>query len=96
MHELFLTTNPGRRVELREPPPPPAPPPPAASTTLTPKELAVLELLAEGYSYLNTAGQLDITINTVRNHVRRIYEKLGVHTKSEAVLVAFQRGLLTT
>jgi DNA-binding CsgD family transcriptional regulator len=61
---------------------------------LTPKEKAVLALLAEGYSYLNTAGQLDITINTVRNHVRRIYEKLGVHTKSEAVLKAVRRGLL--
>jgi DNA-binding CsgD family transcriptional regulator len=41
------------------------------------------------------AGQLDITINTVRNHVRNIYAKLGVHTKSEAVLKAFKRGLLS-
>jgi DNA-binding CsgD family transcriptional regulator len=62
---------------------------------LTRKERAVLALLAQGYSYLNIAGQLDITINTVRNHIRSIYEKLGVHTKSEAVLKAFHQGFLT-
>src|SRR5262249_5952322 len=43
---------------------------------LSPRELAVLGLLAEGYSYTALAGQLGITANTVRNHIRAIYEKL--------------------
>ena len=47
-----------------------------------------------GHSYLNAAGQLDISINTVRNHVRSIYDKLHVHTKSEAVAKALKAGIL--
>ncbi|MBI3471701.1 MAG: response regulator transcription factor, partial [Candidatus Solibacter usitatus] len=53
-----------------------------------------LSLLADGYSYLNAAGQLSISVNTVRNYVRNIYEKLHVHTKSEAVSKALRAGLL--
>jgi len=63
-------------------------------TALTPQELRLLALLADGHSYLSAAGQLDITINTVRNHVRSIYEKLHVHSKSEAVAKALKQGLL--
>jgi DNA-binding NarL/FixJ family response regulator len=69
----------------------PAPPPAHA---LTPQEVRLLALLADGYSYLNAAGQLDISINTVRNHVRSIYDKLHVHTKSEAVSKAMKQGIL--
>jgi DNA-binding NarL/FixJ family response regulator len=36
---------------------------------------------SEGYSYLNAAGQMGIALNTVRNHIRSIYDKLHVHTK---------------
>ena len=57
---------------------------------LTPQETKLLGFLAEGYSYLNAAGQLGITVNTGRN----IYEKLHVHTKSEAVSKALRAGLL--
>jgi DNA-binding NarL/FixJ family response regulator len=62
--------------------------------TLTPKELELLALLADGHSYLNAAHTLGITINTVRNHVRSIYDKLHVHTKSEAVAKALKHGIL--
>jgi len=68
--------------------------PAPADTTLTPQELRLLALLADGHSYLSAAGQLDISINTVRNHVRSIYEKLHVHSKSEAVAKALKQGLL--
>jgi DNA-binding NarL/FixJ family response regulator len=67
---------------------------PVAEHDLTPKEIELLALLAEGHSYLNAAHALDITINTVRNHVRSIYEKLHVHTKSEAVAKALKHGIL--
>jgi DNA-binding NarL/FixJ family response regulator len=68
--------------------------PAPTDTALTAQELRLLALLADGHSYLSAAGQLDITINTVRNHVRSIYEKLHVHSKSEAVAKALKQGLL--
>jgi DNA-binding NarL/FixJ family response regulator len=61
---------------------------------LTPQQLQLLRLLAEGYSYQAAGGQLGISINTVRNYIRNIYEKLQVHTKSEAVSKAIRAGLL--
>jgi DNA-binding NarL/FixJ family response regulator len=69
-------------------------PPAPAPCSLTPQELRLLALLADGHSYLNAAGQLDISINTVRNHVRSIYDKLHVHSKSEAVAKALKAGIL--
>jgi DNA-binding CsgD family transcriptional regulator len=69
-------------------------PAPAATHSLTPQEVRLLSLLADGYSYLNAAGQLEISINTVRNHVRSIYDKLHVHTKSEAVSKAMKQGII--
>ena len=62
--------------------------------TLSAREREVLKWLAEGYSYHAAAGQLGISVDTVRAHVRKIYEKLHVHTQSEAVLKAMRRGLL--
>ena len=61
---------------------------------LSPRELSVLGLLAEGYSYAALAGQLGITVNTVRNHVRAIYEKLHVHSRSEAVSKAIRKRVI--
>jgi DNA-binding NarL/FixJ family response regulator len=63
-------------------------------TGLSPREREVLGLLAEGYSYLATAGRLDLSIDTVRSHVRNIYEKLHVHSRAEAVLKAMRAGWL--
>ncbi len=60
----------------------PAPPP---EHDLTPQEVRLLRLLADGASYQAAGDRLGITINTVRNHVRSIYEKLHVSSKSAAV-----------
>jgi DNA-binding NarL/FixJ family response regulator len=53
---------------------------------LTPREQEVLSLLAKGYFYKEIADQLGITINTLRNHLRTIYEKLHVHSRTEAAV----------
>lgn len=62
---------------------------------LTERERTVLDWLGEGYSYTEVADRLQISINTVRTHVRNVYEKLGVSTKTQAVREALRRGLLT-
>lgn len=60
---------------------------PASETkNLTPRELEVLSLLAKGFLYKEISSKLDITINTLRNHLRSIYEKLHVHSRTEATL----------
>jgi len=61
---------------------------------LTPQETRILKFLSEGYSYQNTAAQLDISINTVRTYIRSIYEKLHVNTRSEAVGKALRHRLI--
>jgi DNA-binding NarL/FixJ family response regulator len=68
--------------------------PPVEKHSLTAQEVRLLALLADGHSYQNAAGQLNISINTVRNHVRSVYEKLHVHSKSEAVYKAIQAKIL--
>jgi DNA-binding NarL/FixJ family response regulator len=66
-----------------------------AATILSPRERDVLAALAAGSSYKEVAASLGLAIDTVRFHVRHIYEKLHVHSKSAAVMRAFQRGLLS-
>lgn len=61
----------------------------ATDAELTPREREVLEHFASGASYAEVASALGIGVNTVRSHVRHVYEKLGVSTKTEAVI----RGL---
>jgi DNA-binding NarL/FixJ family response regulator len=56
-----------------------------SSEILSPRELEVLDLLARGYLYKEIAGALDISYDTVHTYVRRIYEKLQVHSRTEAV-----------
>jgi DNA-binding NarL/FixJ family response regulator len=53
---------------------------------LTDREKQVLEALAKGYAYKEIADQLKISFETVRTHLRTIYEKLHVHSRTEAVL----------
>jgi DNA-binding NarL/FixJ family response regulator len=69
-------------------------PPERLDGSLTPQETRLLKLLSEGYSYQNAAGQMNISINTVRNYIRSIYEKLHVNTKSEAVSKALRHRLI--
>jgi len=61
---------------------------------LTPTEVRLLGLLAEGHSYQAAAERMAVTINTVRNHIRSIYEKLHVHSKSAAVGKALRAGII--
>jgi DNA-binding NarL/FixJ family response regulator len=70
-------------------------PPEKLDDPLTPQETRLLKLLSEGYSYQNSAGQMNISINTVRNYIRSIYEKLHVNTKSEAVSKALRHRLIS-
>ena len=70
------------------------PTPPGATNALTPQELRLLRLLGDGHSYESAGANLEITVNTVRKHVRNIYEKLHVHSKSEAVSKAIRAGLI--
>lgn len=53
--------------------------------TLSPREREILELLANGDLYKEIAEKLNISITTVRSHIMHIYEKLHVHTRTEAV-----------
>ena len=62
---------------------------------LTPQEVRLLQLLSDGHSYQSAAGQLNISINTIRNYIRSIYEKLHVHSKNEAVSKALRNGIIS-
>ena len=65
---------------------------PARSTEidkLATREQEILQLLMKGYSYKMIAAELNISIETVRTHIKRIYEKLHVHSASEAIAKIF-------
>jgi len=61
---------------------------------LTPQEVRLLKLLVEGYSYQAAADQLHLSVNTIRDYIRSIYDKLHVHSKSEAVAKALRHRLI--
>ena len=67
---------------------------PVAVDALSPREMDVLRLVARGCSYQETGTCLGITTTTVQAHVRTLYAKLDVHSKTEAVYEARQLGLL--
>lgn len=66
----------------------------AADLRLTPRQLAVLGLLAEGHTAIGIARRLTIAERTVRKHLEGAYAKLGVHDRLAAVLRARDTGLL--
>ena len=68
-------------------------PPERGDYQLTPHELRLLKLLVEGHSYKTAAAQLGVSVKTISFHLQKIYEKLQVHSKSEAVAKAFRSGL---
>lgn len=76
--KLFRTFRPPERAEYR----------------LTPQETELLKLLVEGHHYKTAAQQLGITTNTVSFHLKHIYAKLQVHSKTEAVAKAIREHLL--
>lgn len=61
---------------------------------LSDREKQVLQFLVEGYSYKMIANEMFIAIDTVRSHIKKIYEKLHVNSKSEAVAKAFKDKLV--
>jgi DNA-binding NarL/FixJ family response regulator len=69
-------------------------PPDRSDYQLTPHELRLLKLFVEGHIYKTAAVELGVTVNTVNFHVRNIYEKLQVHTRSEAVAKALVNRLV--
>jgi DNA-binding NarL/FixJ family response regulator len=72
----------------------PAPPPPSQAEGLTDRELAVLELICRGYSNGEIAQRLHLAGGTVRNYVSAILQKLDVDDRTQAAVVAYQRGLV--
>lgn len=69
-------------------------PPKPTSHDLTPHELRLLKLLAEGHNYKTAAREFDVSVNTISFHMKRIYEKLHVHSKSAAVAKAMRSGIV--
>lgn len=65
-------------------------PPARADYHLTPQETELLKMLVEGHNYKTAAYELEITIHTVSFHIQNIYNKLQVHSKSEAVVKALR------
>jgi DNA-binding NarL/FixJ family response regulator len=55
---------------------------------LTPRQVEVLRLLQQGHSTKQIAAELHLSTETVRNHIRRLLQALGVHTRLEAVAAA--------
>jgi DNA-binding NarL/FixJ family response regulator len=64
----------------------PAPATAAVTGNLSPREHEILELLSGGYRYKEIADQLQISVLTVRTHIRHIYEKLQVRSRTEAAV----------
>jgi DNA-binding NarL/FixJ family response regulator len=69
-------------------------PPPRASCHLTPQETELLKLMVEGHHYKTAAQVMGISPNTVSFHLKHIYEKLQVHSKTEAVAKALRDRLV--
>jgi DNA-binding NarL/FixJ family response regulator len=70
-------------------------PPDRADYHLTPHELRLLKLLVEGHNYKTAATELGVTFNTICFHIKQIYAKMQVHSKSEAVAKALRNRITT-
>lgn len=67
----------------------------AAQEHLSSREVEVLDLIARGYTYAESARLLGVTLHTVQAHIKSIYSKLAVHSRTEAIFEAQRLGLLT-
>ena len=67
---------------------------PPNAPELTPRQSEVLRMLAAGCSTAQIAEMMNLSIETVRNHIRAVLRKLGAHSRLEAVAIARKRGLL--
>jgi DNA-binding NarL/FixJ family response regulator len=70
-------------------------PPEDADYQLTPHEIRLLKLLVEGHNFQSAAEQLGVTVHAITFHMRSIYQKLHVHSKSEAVAKALRQRIVT-
>ncbi len=68
------------------------PPVPDSVDALAPREREVLRLLAEGCPYKEIANTMQVSLGTVRTYIERIYQKLHVHSRTEAVVKYFKRS----
>jgi DNA-binding NarL/FixJ family response regulator len=66
----------------------------ATDDVLTPREIDVLRLIAEGNANKEIAGKLSLTEETVKGHVKNILAKLGVNDRTHAVTVGLKRGII--
>ena len=69
-------------------------PPEKSEIYLTEQEKKILKMLTEGHHYKTVAFELEISTSTVSFHINNIYEKLQVHSKTEAVAKALREGLV--
>ncbi|MFJ1566034.1 response regulator [Streptomyces erythrochromogenes] len=66
----------------------------AAPTDMTPREREIWQLLATGLDNAEIAAELDISVSTVKNHITGIFAKLGVRDRAQAVIAAYETGLV--
>lgn len=66
----------------------------AGRTLLSTREQEVLELIARGFSYAEISKLKSVSVHTIQSHIKNLYTKLAVHSKSEAVYEATRLGLL--
>ena len=62
---------------------------------LSPREFEVLVKIAEGHSYQEIADQLHVSLSTVKTHSANLFSKMDVQRRTQAVMLAQQKGLLT-
>ncbi|MEU2827717.1 response regulator transcription factor [Streptomyces lavendulae] len=79
---------------VRATPREPRPAVPASPTGMTPRELEIWRLLAGGFDNAEIAAELDISVSTVKNHITGVFGKLGVRDRAQAVIAAYESGLV--
>jgi len=83
-----------RHLLRRMRPAAPEPEPVAVAVALSPREQEVLQHIARGLAYAEIARLQGVTVHTVQTHIKKLYGKLAVHSRSEAVFEANRLGLL--